>query len=428
MDRKFTAARNTLILMVLIDHAAYTVIFPIIPELMVFYLKSYFHVGIKGSSELVIGGFTLTLSDLSVILGGAITSLWAILQFFSAPFWGRLSDRMGRRKILTFCALSLSAAHVIWGFATSLPLFILYRVLGGIMGGNVSAAHAAMADITAPEERTRHMGLLGAAGGIGMILGPVIGGLLGHPAMQNAAGAVPFLHPFSLCAFASAALFAVNALFIARMPETLSRQRNSDTEEYTALNLARRSHLPGFPRLAALNFIFCFSMAGVELILPYFLKQRHDLSPSSIGLVFLFIGIVMALSQIALIPALMRRTREKGLIVAGFASVPIPLLLAVIWAPDILTAMWGILPVAAGCSLITPALMGAVSHISPPDRQGHLLGIFIAWGTLAFAAGPLVTAAFYGVAGLDATTVALALLFAAGSALAIGIRENTRSL
>lgn len=424
MDRKFIAARNTLILMVLIDHAAYTVIFPIIPELMVFYLKSYFHVGVQGASQMTVAGFTLTLSDLSVILGGAITSLWAVLQFFSAPLWGRLSDRMGRRKILSFCALSLAAAHVIWGFATSLPLFILYRVLGGIMGGNVSAAHAAMADITTPGERTRHMGLLGAAGGIGMILGPVIGGLLAHPAMQSAAGAMPFLHPFSLCAFASAALFAVNALFIARMPETLSRQRNGDTEEYTALNLAHRAHLPGFTRLAALNFIFCFSMAGVELILPYFLKQRHDLSPSSIGLVFLFIGIVMAGSQLALIPALMKRTAERGLIIAGFASVPLPLVLAVLGAPGILSAMFGILPVAAGCSLITPPLMAKASHIAPPDRQGHLLGIFNAWGAMAFAVGPLAAAAVYGTAGLDAVTVALACLFASGAVMAIGIRER----
>lgn len=426
MERKYIAARNTLILMVLIDHAVYSIIFPIIPELMMYYLKQYFPSGAHNVPQPLAFGLALSLNELVVMLGGAVASLWAALQFFSAPLWGRLSDRMGRRKILSFCALFLAIAHIIWGFATSLPLFILYRVLGGLMGGNISAADAAMADITSPAERTRYMGLLGAAGGIGMILGPVIGGLLGHPAVQRAASALPFLHPFSLCAFTGAALFLVSAFFIARMPETLRPQENNDMEEHAVVSIELRAHLPGFGLLAGLNFIFCFSMAGIELILPYFLKLRHGLSPSSIGLVFLFIGVVMAVSQAALIPALMKRTREKGLIVAGFASVPIPLLLAVLWAPDIFTAMWGILPVAAGCSLITPALMGAVSHISPLDRQGHVLGIFIAWGTLAFAAGPLVTAAFYGMAGLDATTGALALLFAAGAVLAIRIGRKTR--
>jgi MFS family permease len=433
MKSHHTAARNALILMVCIDIAAYSIILPLIPELMEFYLTSYFPGGIRPGEGLSIGPVLLSMSDLSVILGGLLTSLWAFLQFFSAPLWGRLSDRVGRKRVLVFCALCLSAAHVIWGFAATLPLFILYRVLGGIMGGNISAAHAAMADITGPEERTRNMGLLGAAHGFGMILGPVISGILGHPAVR---GAVPFMegtpagttvmHPFSLCAFVSALLFALNALFIARMPETLDRSGSAAPRDYGEIHLAAGTMPPGLRLISSLNFIFCFSLAGIELLLPFFLKQRHSLGPSSIGLVFLYIGGVMSLSQVALIPLLMKLTREKGLIIAGFAAVPLPLLMAVTGTRAFFPAMAWILPVAVGISLVSPPLVAAASHLAPPDRQGHLLGIFNSWGALAFATGPLLVAAVYGMAGLDITVLLLAVLFCAGAAVSFRIAARRR--
>ncbi|MBN1533387.1 MAG: MFS transporter [Spirochaetes bacterium] len=418
MNRHLAAARNTLLLMVFIDIAAYSIILPLIPELMEFYLARYFH---AGRSSLAVGTLSLSMDDLSVILGGMLTSLWALLQFFSAPLWGRLSDRVGRRRVLLFCALCLSGAHVIWGFASTLPLFVLYRVLGGIMGGNISAANAAMADITAPEERTRAMGLLGAAQGFGMILGPVISGALGHPAVRGALPSMPGMHPFSLCAFVSALLFALNALFIARMPETLERRGTEEAREYGQIRLAAGANPRGFGLLWSLNFIFCFSLAGIELLLPFFLKQRHSLDPPSIGLVFLYIGTVMAVSQVFLIPLFMRLMHERGLIIAGFALVPLPLIMAVMGTGTLFPAMAWILPVAVGASLVSPPLVAAASHLAPPERQGHLLGIFNSWGALAYATGPLLVAAFYGVAGLDATVSLLAVLFCVGAVITGGM-------
>lgn len=423
----FTAIRNTLILMVFIDVAAFSIIFPIIPDLMEYYLTRIFAAGVDDLRRVTVAGISLSRDDVAVILGGLLTSIWAFLQFFSAPLWGRLSDKIGRKKILMLSATGLSLAHVLWGFATSLPVFFAYRMLGGIMGGHIGVAHAAMADITEKKDRTRYMGMLGAAAGSGMIIGPVMGGLLGHPAMQGVISDIPFFHPFSLCAFASALLFAVNALFLIRMPETRKNHRMDEAVEYTGLNLRLDVPIPGFRLLALLNFIYCFSLAGVELLLPYFYKQRYDLPPSSIGMVFLFIGSVMVAAQIMLIPFLLRHMSEKTMILAGFMIIPVPLALCVNVAPEMAYSLAYIFPVALGASVIGPAVMGTTSHLVPPDRQGHSLGILTSYGSLAYATGPLITSALYGATGLDSAAIISSCLFLLGAGLATRIGGTQKS-
>jgi len=239
--------------------------------------------------------------------------------------------------------------------------------------------------------------------------------------MQDLISRVPFFHPFSLCACASALLFAVNALFLLRMPETLRKHDAEETGEYTALQLKLDASIPGFGILAALNFIYCFSLAGVELLLPYFYKQRYGLAPSSIGMVFLFIGIVMVASQVALIPYLVKRLAEGRIILAGFSCIPIPLALTVFYTPGAAHSLAFIFPVALGASLIGPAIMGKASHLVPPERLGHCLGIIASYGSLAYALGPLITSALYGGLGLEASAIISSCLFVMGAVLATRI-------
>ncbi len=401
--------------MVFIDVAAFTIVFPLIPDLMAYYLS-----GPAGD----IAARYIPRGDMAVVLGGAATSLWAFVQFFSAPLWGRISDRRGRRNILVLCMLGLSLAHCLWGFATNVILFFAYRFIGGVMSGNISVAHAVMADITGPDERTRNMGLMGAAAGFGMIIGPVMGGILGHAEVQRHMTAVTFLHPFSLCAFGSALLFALNAFLVGRMPETLRRHDQEDAEDYSVIHLRPGFALRGFALLALLNFIYSFSMAGIELIFPYFLKFRFALGPSSIGLVFLFIGVVMAGTQILAIPSLTRRLAETGIIVLGFALIPASLVTAVMLSPNLPTALGAIFPISFGIAVIGPAIVGQTSRIAPHERQGYILGILNAYGSLAYALGPLFAAACYGFMGLHAATATLAFLFAVGFFLALRVRKD----
>ncbi|MGL4368508.1 MAG: MFS transporter, partial [Spirochaetota bacterium] len=211
--------RLFLIIIVFLDMMGFSVIFPIIPDLMEYYLHPA-----ENGTGLISEWILRNHASAIIVLGGIITSLWAFLQFLSAPVWGRISDRVGRKKVLIITAAGLSISYLLWACATTLPLFIAHRVLGGIMAGNIGVAFAAMADISSAKERTQEMGLMGAAAGIGMIVGPVLGGFLSAESIRSVITSIPHMHPFSAAALASTILFAFNALMMTQFPETITAQ------------------------------------------------------------------------------------------------------------------------------------------------------------------------------------------------------------
>ena len=412
--------RVFLVLIVFLDLIGFSVIFPIIPDLMEFYVVPLER-GSGGLSSWIAGHHQSAV----VVLGGIASSLWAFLQFLSAPIWGRISDRIGRKKVLFITAAGLSVSYLIWVFADTLPLFIVHRIIGGIMAGNIGVAYAAMADITDEKERTQEMGLMGAAAGTGMIIGPVLGGLLSAGMIRDAVSAVPFLHPFSAAAAASAALFALNAFLMKGFPET-GRAAVHDRKA-PLFQLIPDIDIPGFRRIALVNFLFALSFAGIELIFPYFLKQKFNASPDVLGFFFLYLGVTMAAGEGILIRIFLTKFSEKKILIIGLALIPGSVLLTALAARTIMEAVILSLPLAVGAALAGPSMAGLVSHRAPEGQQGYVLGLFNAYGSLAYIFGPLVAAAVYGSGGIITATAIIALLLFAGIIAASGITAKPRS-
>ncbi|NRA75739.1 MAG: MFS transporter [Planctomycetes bacterium] len=168
---------SPVLLVLFVDLVGFSIIFPLFPAI----LDSY-----RGDSsmEALLGTLRSLSPDIDdarlvTLFGGVLGSLYSILQFLVSPFWGSLSDRIGRRKVLFITIAGNFFASLLWAFSGTFALLVLSRVLAGIAAGNISAATAAVADLTPGSERARGMGLVGAAFGLGFILGPAIGGALG---------------------------------------------------------------------------------------------------------------------------------------------------------------------------------------------------------------------------------------------------------
>ena len=164
-----------------IDLIGFSIIFPLGPDLLSYYLETDGHGGLLGWLLAQAGSLAAALGNDShyevVLFGGVVTAVFSVLQFIFAPLWGMLSDRRGRRGVLLWSVAGTSLGYLIWAVSGSFWLFLLSRVLCGAFGGNLSVATAAVADVTTREERSRAMGLVGAAFGLGLVTGPMLGAL-----------------------------------------------------------------------------------------------------------------------------------------------------------------------------------------------------------------------------------------------------------
>src|SRR5207249_1133339 len=185
---------GVIFLTIFVDMVGFSIIFPLFPEMLKFYLG-------REGREGALGALLKTLESafgqsseqqVAVLFGGVLGSLYAVLQFIFAPLCGCLSDRVGRRPVLLLTIGGISISYLLWFFSGSFTLLVAARFLGGLMGGNISVATAAVADSTTAENRAKGMGIIGAAFGLGFILGPTIGGVMYHvvkiPPSQSAFG------------------------------------------------------------------------------------------------------------------------------------------------------------------------------------------------------------------------------------------------
>lgn len=238
---------------------------------------------------------------------GIITASYAVMQLIFAPILGRLSDRHGRRPVILMALTGTVAAFLLIGIAQSLLVIFLARVLQGVAGASYAAAQAYVADVTSKEERAHGMGLIGAAFGIGFLLGPALGALFALIDPR-----VPF--------FVAAALALAN-LVIAhrRLPE--SRVAGAPPARRAGLDLLRRSLASR--RLAPLmwlTFLTNFAFVGMESTFALFGERRLDYGMVGMGLLFTYIGVLAAFSQGYLVRRMVRHTGEARMLVIGLAG------------------------------------------------------------------------------------------------------------
>jgi len=198
-----------------IDLIGFSIIFPLVPDILSHYLSVEGHSGILGTlvagSESVSGWLGKDRNFAAVLLGGVLSSIYALIQFLSAPYWGATSDRRGRRPVLLLTVAGTTASYLIWALSGSFWLFVLARLFGGLFGGNISVATAAVADVTDRKERAKAMGLVGAAFGLGLVTGPGIGAAT---AQWNLLEANPELASWGINPFSVPALFALGLSII----------------------------------------------------------------------------------------------------------------------------------------------------------------------------------------------------------------------
>ena len=426
-----------LLLILFLDLLGFTLIFPLIPDLLEHYLAratgsaldaawllsacQFIETDLPGN--VARGGESLFI----VVLGGLLASLYSLLQFLTAPYWGRLSDRLGRRTVLLITSTGLAISYLVWAFSHSFTLFLVSRVIGGSMSGNMGVASAAMADVTAPEERTRSMGMVGAAFGMGFIIGPVVGGLSALAGQPLQSFAPHLLHIFSASALAAFVLSLISVVLnFAFFTETLAKRTGGGhvwIENPVAL-FARNLREPNFGAILLINFLYVIVFAAYEFSFTFLYKLEFGLTPPQIGMIFLYMGLILVLGQGGLVRALSKRMPAKRMLLIGLAIMPIPMYLLARVAPSVGWSLVVLFPVSIGAALIQPAIAGLASLAVLADRQGVSLGLLRSAGSLGRTIGPLAGAFAYWTFGSEFTYLAIAVLLFATLLFAMRLRAT----
>jgi MFS transporter, DHA1 family, tetracycline resistance protein len=330
---------------------------------------------------------------------GLLTASYSLMQVIFAPFWGRLSDRVGRRPVILVTLAGSAVSALVIGFAGTLWVLFLGRILNGVSGASYAAAQAYVADITTKEDRARGMGLIGAAFGIGFILGPAIGALF---------SLIDQSAPF----FAAAALAAANFAWAwARLPESRTRTQAAPVGsrlEQLRRALASRDLGP----LIGLSFIATFAFVGMESTFALLGDRRFDYGPAEMGLLFAFVGVAAAVGQGFLVWKLVKRHGEHAVLVLGLAGTAAGLgLMAVATSLPLMLAALAILGTTSGLAFATTSAL--ISRAASDHEQGGILGITASVSGVARIAGPIVAGALFQNVDVAAPLVVGAFLTAA---------------
>lgn len=289
---------------------------------------------------------------------GWLFATYSLAQMVFSPILGRLSDRVGRKPVIVVSLIGTAVGSLITGAAGALWVLFLGRAIDGASGGSLSVAQAAVTDIAPPEQRPGLIGMLGAAFGVGFVLGPAIGGLasLGGPH-------VPF--------YVAAVLAAINAIAaMVRLPETRLERGLATTVKSREWSIP---HSTVLRRMAAIGFLTTFGFVAFEATFSLFGKREFGLTEGSASLVFLGIGVVLVIVQGGLYGRAAARRGVGSLYLTGLVAVVIGL--AVVSG----SRHWGVLVVglvvlAAGQGVVSPSITELVTEASPADRRGQALG------------------------------------------------------
>lgn len=344
-------------LTVAIDTIGLGIIIPVMPSLI---------------KELTGGG----LSEASKY-GGWLMFCYAFTQFFFASVLGNLSDKYGRRPVLLLSLLGFCINYVIMGFAPTLFWLFAGRLIAGITGASHTVAAAYIADISTPENKAQNFGLLGAAFGIGFIIGPVIGGLLGHYGAR-----VPF--------FAAGGLSLLNFIYgYFVVPESLKPENRRPFAWHNANPIGSFRHLRKYPIIIPLvSCIFLINIAAhaVQSTWSYYTMEKFMWNERMVGISLGFIGILLAIVQAGLLRIIIPKLGLSKSILLGmlFYMIALPLL-------GFATASWmlfaiSVLYVCAG--IAGPALQSLVSNLTPKNEQGQIQGAIASIISLTAIIGP----------------------------------------
>lgn len=320
---------------------------------------------------------TEKISDIA-IWGGLLASTFALMQFIFGPILGALSDRYGRKPILLLALFVMAAYYLLMGFAQTLWLLFLGRLIGGITAATHATANAYMADISSPEEKAARFGMLGAGFGLGFVLGPLIGGLLGEWGPR-----APF--------FAAAMLAAANGVlcyFV--LKESLKTKNRREFMWYRANPIGAILDLRKFEGIYSLLLVFLLFTIGTSIyaaIWPFFTVERFNWSPGMIGISLTIYGVCFAIVQGVLVRPAIKIWGEKKTIIIGFCfEFSAMVTFAFLTDGKILIIL---IPLASLGVLAQPAIQAILSKSVGDDRQGAIQGVASSLNAIAMVITPI---------------------------------------
>jgi DHA1 family tetracycline resistance protein-like MFS transporter len=361
---KRTPALGFIFITVLIDVIGIGIIIPVMPQLL-----EELGAGSAGEASMT---------------GGILLSSYAIMQFFFAPILGGLSDKYGRRLIILISLFGLTIDYMFLALAPTIALLFIGRLIAGIGGASFTTASAYIADVSTPEKRAQNFGLLGAAFGLGFVLGPAIGGFLGDIGTR-----IPF--------FAAAGLTMLNWIYgFFILPESLSKENRREFSWKRANPVGSLKQLRTYPLMFGLItsiFIIYIATHSVNSNWSFFNEEVFDWSPKQIGLSLTYVGVLVSIVQAVFVKIFIKRFGVKRAIYTGLAFNALGLLLFsmvyqewMIYAVTTVYVLGGI----AG-----PSLQGIMSNMVPANQQGELMGAITSLQNLANIIGPVIMTSIF---------------------------------
>ncbi|MGB9664656.1 MAG: MFS transporter [Ignavibacteria bacterium] len=357
--KRITSNVAIIFIVVLIDLIGFGIIIPILPR----YSETHF-----GASELQIG---------------ILIASFSFFQSLFSPVLGRISDRIGRKPVISFALLISSVSYLIFAFAPNYWIALLSRSIAGIGGGSISAAQAYIADVTDKSERTKGMGLIGTAFGLGFVLGPFIGGIL-----SSYGYIVPNLSASAFSFFA----FLLTQFFLKESLQSKTEFILKTDDLTKSLDFSRYSYVFSGNYVGMFNLIFfiiTFSIANTYGVIPIFAYRKLHFSDREIGYVYAVIGVIGVIFQGYLIGKLTKIFGERRLLLFGILMLSTGLAFIPLSVSKYFIIWIFIILISIGLAFINPTILSLISKLSPPERQGEYLGVNQSMGSLGRVFGPI---------------------------------------
>ncbi len=375
---------TVVIITVMIDSMGIGIVIPVTPALLMDVLPN------------------ATMAE-AAIWGGILTSLYSVMQFLFGPLLGTLSDQIGRKPVLMVALFVMVGFYAVMGFAQTVWLLLIGRLIGGITAATHATATALVADISSPKEKAARFGLLGAGFGMGFVLGPVLGGLLGEWGPR-----APFLAAALLAAFNFLMAWLV-------LPETVTDhiRRRFEWHRANPLGAIRAiSNFPGLGPMLVVYLIYAVATAVYASVWPFFTAERFGWSPAMIGVSLTIYGLCFAIVQGGLVKPTIKRFGEYKTVIIGFSFEMFGLVLMSVITNG--TILLGLIPIAALGVVGQPALQAILSMGTSDDSQGILQGVVAGLSAISMIIAPVSMTWVFSVFTEDS-----ALLYYPGAPFAI---------
>lgn len=389
-------ALSFILVTMFLNFLGFSILIPVIPFLVQKYLPAH--------QVNLVGLYT-----------GLLMASYAICQFLAAPGLGVISDYLGRRPVLLISLFGSVIGYIFLGIGGSLLILFIGRIIDGLTGGNISTVYAYVADITEPKDRGKMYGLLGAAGGFGFMIGPVLGGLIGSVSLS-----LPF--------FVAAGVTALNMVWgFFVLPESLHHSNRTPHLDLAHLNpfasFALIAKIPVLRYLFIVMFMFFFPLVNYQTSNALFMKDVLHFGPAGIGMLLFVVGVVDIIAQGYLSHLLLPKWGEYKTTFVGLAiSILGGILLSLVHLLPLTVFMYvSIIVFIVGDGLTEPALSGLIANNAEPKMQGRVQGASQSTQSLARIVGPLYSGIVYSF-GVNFPYMSSLLFFALAMVLLVRMK------